>query len=1368
MSKKQVEIEIIDKELETVTTGGGVLMTQTNNVPNSNFQSALNTSGVGETGCSGTQNYVEYNIDNTGGVPITGNLKPCSYNPASGLGLNTQGICLNFRNTDKPTVSGGSLTFPCTDGGHAATNLVQNGDFSDSLSGNTGFISNHVYVPGAQSHTDKPWGTARVAGAISSIIPPGTDKWYAASTDCVSFPTALYPGQRGYTNSTTGQNNKPFINDSGAFCKLFVPANAEASCAAAEHGTTGIYQVIQGLVAGQEYDLKVKFKSIPSTSDWGFGWGADDLDGGTVYGGQLYTNLGGDTSPIYQGTNAGGVPVNTRTFYGTNIHPMYPILPTTTAEQSTTFIAQGGNEVLSLRYKSYDNTGAFSVLGDDLEIDYIRITLKPQAPLNASTVYGLVTAFDNNAGAVPTSATLKFNMSAGNANDICIAICDQATPSGLQNLITTPMYISNNISAGFWNPTDSFTMGSNSYTIPINGSSSSGSYSANERLFTFTVYNPLGPDPGTGLCPKFDSIDIEYNYTTVPTTYNQINPLKSVVGKLEVSNSEDFPLNISYTVSDGKNLDARFGDYSQTFDLPATANNNRVLNHIWKSTVDQADKKLFGVKDCRVVVNGMPFFDGKIQVKAAEHQGSPKSYSCTLYGGNFSWMSTLKDKNLCEVFDEAETFNFNYGDIEAAMILEQDNTNVQYPLISRKDFNYGPNNPLSLNNYVNLRFTDQYPDWQPAFYVKNIMEKIFSNIGYKIESNFMETNHFKRLLSDFPFLKNDSQDASVKYSTHVTRPHLDMQLLVENVLITGLQTSGPGGDGWHTIKLNQTISDPSNQYDVSTGEWICGLAGVYDVNTANGAAFIQLNGKGSNVSPDNYTFDCKNSSTNARYWNVNTLSGALKQENAWGWAYRVRVTTAAGVVSYLPNGNATPADGWNVAPGNFLPLYPYPSQQLKCFSNANDINGNTHPTASVVLGLGDKIELQVKALGGHNSGSLGNDEPYVDLYTGYDNSWSGSIPPELSIVYAGTEPFVGDTLKFNEILPCDVTQIDFIKSISHLFNLYFTTDVHGKKVYIEPFNEFFKPTSEGLDWNDKVDYSIPIKDDYDIGLKRDLIIKYKTDSADKYAESLNNKSNIWGEENRLYNYKETLGEDYESGEVIMENPLFASTTQVWDNDAHNNPAMDKAPVLIPNLWNEDAPWGITGPNSRWRPSEIIEAFVPRVYYYAWESPVSITYLPSGLVANPLGTQTYWSVQWSVGSDTQNKKRYPRATFVDWEESDHANTQRPSLSFADETFAAPGQQHMNQVPGLYTTYYKNMIEQLKRAPRIRTVSVNLKLSDILNLDIRKLIFLDESWWRINRIVEFSPAKNKPTKVELIQWLDVGYWPVYVDNTLIQYT
>ena len=70
----------------------------------------------------------------------------------------------------------------------------------------------------------------------------------------------------------------------------------------------------------------------------------------------------------------------------------------------------------------------------------------------------------------------------------------------------------------------------------------------------------------------------------------------------------------------------------------------------------------------------------------------------------------------------------------------------------------------------------------------------------------------------------------------------------------------------------------------------------------------------------------------------------------------------------------------------------------------------------------------------------------------------------------------------------------------------------------------------------------------------------------------------------------------------------------------------------------------------------------------------------------------------------------------------------------------------------------MIEQVKSNPRVKTVYINLKLSDINNLDFRKLVYIDGYYYRINSIVDYKPNNNEVTKVELVLWQDLGFLPI----------
>lgn len=76
---------------------------------------------------------------------------------------------------------------------------------------------------------------------------------------------------------------------------------------------------------------------------------------------------------------------------------------------------------------------------------------------------------------------------------------------------------------------------------------------------------------------------------------------------------------------------------------------------------------------------------------------------------------------------------------------------------------------------------------------------------------------------------------------------------------------------------------------------------------------------------------------------------------------------------------------------------------------------------------------------------------------------------------------------------------------------------------------------------------------------------------------------------------------------------------------------------------------------------------------------------------------------------------------------------------------------NQIgKGLYDRYYKSMISGLQARPKLRVCYVDLKITDILKLDFRKMIYLDGVYYKLVKVVDFQPHKNQPTKVELHQF------------------
>ena len=348
----------------------------------------------------------------------------------------------------------------------------------------------------------------------------------------------------------------------------------------------------------------------------------------------------------------------------------------------------------------------------------------------------------------------------------------------------------------------------------------------------------------------------------------------------------------------------------------------------------------------------------------------------------------------------------------------------------------------------------------------------------------------------------------------------------------------------------------------------------------------------------------------------------------------------------------------------------------------------------------------------------------------------------------------GQTYDLSEVISTDIKQIDFIKGIAHAFNLQMTTNSESKIVYIEPFNNFYKGLKDAIDWTYKLDRSKAISDKWlKTDLKRIMTFKYKSDDADAKVKYRGEK--FFDDIQDEYPYRETLPDTFEKGETTFENPLFAGTYNAKDNDTTGVPNVDTAYSAC--LWIENV-----SSNDAGRPEKGF-GFLPRLLYWNKYSPAG-----TNVGLNKMAQVQTWS---AVSKIIVAKSAipvvniilsniYPQATMINRD----SNTS-PVLSYGnipvhnyDDATGVYGAGEIGS--GLYETYYRNSVEMLKSNPRIRNLYINLKISDIVNLDFTKLIYIDGVYWRISKVSDYMPNKNESTKVELIEWITSLVYPYNV--------
>ena len=123
----------------------------------------------------------------------------------------------------------------------------------------------------------------------------------------------------------------------------------------------------------------------------------------------------------------------------------------------------------------------------------------------------------------------------------------------------------------------------------------------------------------------------------------------SVVGELDVTDHSDFPLAMTFQISDIKDLTSTSGDYSKTFKIPATKNNNKLLKNPYISNIDN-EVNITENKKCRILVNNLFSIVGLIKITGVSGYGeTPSHYDCVFFGNNLSWADDLSNLYMHEL-----------------------------------------------------------------------------------------------------------------------------------------------------------------------------------------------------------------------------------------------------------------------------------------------------------------------------------------------------------------------------------------------------------------------------------------------------------------------------------------------------------------------------------------------------------------------------------------------------------------------------------------------------------------------------------------------------------------------------------------------
>jgi hypothetical protein len=304
------------------------------------------------------------------------------------------------------------------------------------------------------------------------------------------------------------------------------------------------------------------------------------------------------------------------------------------------------------------------------------------------------------------------------------------------------------------------------------------------------------------------------------------------------------------------------------------------------------------------------------------------------------------------------------------------------------------------------------------------------------------------------------------------------------------------------------------------------------------------------------------------------------------------------------------------------------------------------------------------------------------------------LSAEISITPSSNIVAIGGTIDVNDYVPKKIKQNEFVKAIFNMFNLYADVDKSQPNQLNLIHRDDYYDAGKEVDWTYKLakdkEQSLSFLPEL---TSKKVILTYKADKDGPNTIYTNATNQIYGQ-------AEVIFDNEYVKDVTTKDVLFSPTPIIDTVFGAYVPMLAGAQpdINIRILYDSTAEVGLT----------TCQAF--NIYDYGTTGMTGVTTYPYvGHFDDPLNPT------WDLNYATCAYYYYMPSTL----------TQN----------------------NLYNRYWRRTMGQINSG-KMLTAFFNLKESDIQPLELNDKIRIDNSWWNINKVIDYNANANQLTQVELI--------------------
>ena len=227
---------------------------------------------------------------------------------------------------------------------------------------------------------------------------------------------------------------------------------------------------------------------------------------------------------------------------------------------------------------------------------------------------------------------------------------------------------------------------------------------------------------------------------------------------------EDIPLSLS--VDNFKNVAEKVQSYSKAFNLPATKRNNQIFDNIFEITRTDTGLNFNPYKRTKAILkqDGFLLFEGYLRMIDISDKGEELSYNVNLYSEVVALADVLGDKTFSDLDFTELTHDYqktniinSWNDSGTGITYTNASTSgfrnaystVKYPFVdwTHQQLVGGSTGTAAISG--NPEYTALEQIFRPFINIKYLIDRIFQVVPFTYESEFFDTDDFKKLYMDF-------------------------------------------------------------------------------------------------------------------------------------------------------------------------------------------------------------------------------------------------------------------------------------------------------------------------------------------------------------------------------------------------------------------------------------------------------------------------------------------------------------------------------------------------------------------------------------------------------------------------------------------